>query len=142
SRTISSFWQQKWIISLAPIAINFAKTFLSAMDPILTTETSHLFNKYLVTFARLINAAVGATRAAVEAGVAPPFCYVELTLMKNFVKAIDGKKYLKEKFLTISDAKLKEGIFVGLQIRELKKDENVEWWLNDLENVYEFLAII
>lgn len=52
--------------------------------------------------------------------------YMKLTLMKNFVKTIDGKKYLKETFLTISDAKLKEGIFVGLQIRELKKDENFE----------------
>ncbi|MGP1916812.1 MAG: electron transfer flavoprotein subunit alpha/FixB family protein, partial [Candidatus Hodgkinia cicadicola] len=34
---------------------------------------------YLVTFARLINAAVGATRAAVEAGVAPPFCQIGQT---------------------------------------------------------------
>ncbi|MGP1917872.1 MAG: electron transfer flavoprotein subunit alpha/FixB family protein [Candidatus Hodgkinia cicadicola] len=42
-------------------------------------KTAHLFNKYLVTFARLINAAVGATRAAVEAGVAPPFCQIGQT---------------------------------------------------------------
>lgn len=34
-----------------------------------------------------------------------------------------GFQYLKTKFPRISDAKLKEGIFVGPQIRELMKDE-------------------
>ncbi|MGP1918115.1 MAG: electron transfer flavoprotein subunit alpha/FixB family protein [Candidatus Hodgkinia cicadicola] len=42
-------------------------------------KSSRLFNKYLVTFARLINAAVGATRAAVEAGIAPPECQIGQT---------------------------------------------------------------
>lgn len=32
-------------------------------------------------------------------------------------------QYLKTKFPRISDAKLKEGIFVGPQIRELMSDE-------------------
>lgn len=46
--------------------------------------------------------------------------------MKNFVKAMDkngdGFTYLKSVFPKISDAKLKEGIFVGPQIRKLMKD--------------------
>jgi len=57
--------------------------------------------------------------------------------MKNFVKAMDkdgeGFRYLKSKFPRISDAKLKEGIFVGPQIRELIKDENFKIKLNDTE---------
>ena len=39
--------------------------------------------------------------------------------MKNFIKAIDntpGFMYLKQKFSKINDAKMKEGIFVGLEI--------------------------
>ncbi|MGP1914320.1 MAG: electron transfer flavoprotein subunit alpha/FixB family protein [Candidatus Hodgkinia cicadicola] len=42
-------------------------------------KSSRLFDKYLVTFARLINAAVGATRAAVDAGIAPPECQIGQT---------------------------------------------------------------
>ncbi|MFP3039026.1 MAG: electron transfer flavoprotein subunit alpha/FixB family protein [Candidatus Hodgkinia cicadicola] len=42
-------------------------------------KSSRLFNKYLVSFARLINAGVGATRAAVEAGIAPPECQIGQT---------------------------------------------------------------
>lgn len=66
----------------------------------------------------------------------PPL-HIKLGLMKNFVKAIDrngnGFLYLKEKFPKISDAKIKEGIFVGPQIRELIKDEQFEEKLNVLE---------
>ena len=45
--------------------------------------------------------------------------------MKNFVKALGktesaGFQYLVEKFPKISAAKLKEGVFVGPQIRVLK----------------------
>jgi hypothetical protein len=50
--------------------------------------------------------------------------------MKNFVKAMDrnrdGFQYLKLKFPILSDAKIKEGIFVGPQIRVLLKDEHFE----------------
>jgi hypothetical protein len=45
----------------------------------------------------------------------------------------DGFQYLKRKFPILSDAKIKEGIFVGPQIRELLKDENFESVLNSLE---------
>lgn len=48
--------------------------------------------------------------------------------MKQFVKALKGKgkcfKYLEKEFPEISDAKLKEGIFDGTQIRKMLKDEN------------------
>jgi hypothetical protein len=41
--------------------------------------------------------------------------------MKNFVKAMkkhgNNFEYLKERFLKLNDAKLKEVIFIGLQIR-------------------------
>ncbi|GFU90858.1 uncharacterized protein TNCV_4921911 [Trichonephila clavipes] len=56
----------------------------------------------------------------------PPL-QIKLGLMKQFVKALDkeGKcfKYLSEQFPGLSDAKLKEGIFVGTDIKKLLKDE-------------------
>lgn len=58
--------------------------------------------------------------------VIPPF-HVKLGLMKNYVKAMDqrgnGFLHLKEKFTYISNAKLKEGIFVGPEIRKMKDEE-------------------
>ena len=46
--------------------------------------------------------------------------------MKNFVKSMDKTKkaftYLRDKFSAISEAKLREGIFVGPQIRQLFQD--------------------
>jgi hypothetical protein len=46
--------------------------------------------------------------------------------MKNFVKALpkdgEGFKYLSHKFPAVSEAKMKAGIFVGPQIRELLSD--------------------
>ncbi|UYV79852.1 hypothetical protein LAZ67_18000918 [Cordylochernes scorpioides] len=57
--------------------------------------------------------------------------------MKNFVKAMDrnasGFAYLKQKFSSISEAKIKEGIFVGPQIRELQQDGNFQNSLNEVE---------
>lgn len=48
--------------------------------------------------------------------------------MKNFVKAMDktGEAflYLSTKFPRLSEAKIKEGVFVGPQIRKLFKDEH------------------
>jgi hypothetical protein len=55
--------------------------------------------------------------------------------MKNFVKAMDengtGFMYLKHKFPRLSDAKIKEGILAGPQIRELIKYEQFEEQLNE-----------
>ncbi|UYV84365.1 hypothetical protein LAZ67_X001944 [Cordylochernes scorpioides] len=66
----------------------------------------------------------------------PPL-HIKLGLMKNFVKAMDrnasGFAYLKQKCSSISDAKMKEGIFVGPQIRELLQDENFQNSLNKVE---------
>ncbi|UYV84669.1 hypothetical protein LAZ67_X003051 [Cordylochernes scorpioides] len=57
--------------------------------------------------------------------------------MKNFVKAMDrnasGFGYLKQKCSSISDAKIKEGIFVGPQIRELLQDANFQNIFNELK---------
>ena len=67
----------------------------------------------------------------------PPL-HIKLGLMKNFVKAMDPKGqgflYLKEKFGNVlTDAKLKAGIFVGPQIRQLVRDPVFPTRLNHLE---------
>jgi hypothetical protein len=68
----------------------------------------------------------------------PPL-HIKVGLMKNFVKGIDqngaGFAYLKETFPRISDAKTKEGIFVGPQIRELMQDAKFEEQLTQVEKV-------
>ena len=55
-----------------------------------------------------------------------PSLHIKLGLFKNFVKALNqngaGFHYLKEKFPRVSDSKIKEGIFVGPQIRALIRD--------------------
>ena len=57
--------------------------------------------------------------------------------MKNFVKALDrngrGFLYVKLKFPRVSEAKIKEGIFVGPQIRELMKDDEFDNRLTEVE---------
>jgi len=59
--------------------------------------------------------------------ILPPL-HIKLGLIKNFVKALDKNgdafMYLKEKFSRLSEAKLKEGVFDGPQIRQLLKDAN------------------
>jgi len=53
--------------------------------------------------------------------------HLKLGLMKNFVKAMNQEEfaftYLWEKFPRLSGAKLKEGVFIGPQIRDLIRDE-------------------
>jgi hypothetical protein len=65
-----------------------------------------------------------------------PALHIKLGLMKHFVKAMDKNgadfMYLKHKFPRLSDAKIKEGIFVGPQIRELMKDKQFEKQLNEV----------
>ena len=58
--------------------------------------------------------------------------------MKNFVKQLgksksNGFAFLRNKFPNISEAKLKEGIFVGPQIREVLKDPKFEKELTAIE---------
>ena len=66
----------------------------------------------------------------------PPL-HIKLGLMKQFVKALpkDGNcfKYLCKKFSTLSDAKLKEGVFVGPDIRKLLKDTEFEGSMTQTE---------
>jgi len=52
----------------------------------------------------------------------PPL-HIKLGLMKNTVKG-RGFEYLRNKFRNVSDAKIKEGIFIGPQIRELMQDNS------------------
>ena len=66
-----------------------------------------------------------------------PSLHIKLGLFKNFVKALDkngaGSHYLKGKFPCVSDSKIKEGIFVGTQIRALIPDGNFEDLLSQIE---------
>jgi hypothetical protein len=52
---------------------------------------------------------------------------IQLGVVKNFVKAMNQEEsafiFLREKFPRLSEAKLKEGIFIGPQIRDLIKEE-------------------
>ena len=64
----------------------------------------------------------------------PPL-YMKLGLMKSFVRAMDlngrGFLYLKEKFgNNLSEAKIKTGVFIGPQIRQIMKDETFPTTLN------------
>ena len=63
----------------------------------------------------------------------PPL-HIKLGLMKNFVKGTDktgrGLQYVRNKFPNVSDAKIKEGIFIGPQIRELMQDKQFDKDLN------------
>jgi len=49
--------------------------------------------------------------------------------MNNFVKGMDktgpGVEYVRNRFPNVSDAKIKEGIFIGPQIRELMQGEDL-----------------
>ena len=53
--------------------------------------------------------------------------HLKLGQMKIFLKAMNQEEaaftYLWEKFPRLSEAKLKEGIFIGPQIRDIIKDE-------------------
>jgi len=53
--------------------------------------------------------------------------HLKLELMKNFEKTMNQEEiaftYLREMFPRLSEAKLKEGIIIGPQIRDLIKDE-------------------
>ena len=58
-------------------------------------------------------------------------------LIKQFVKALDGNENCfhdaSNKFSEFSEAKVKEGIFVGPQIRKLTKDKMSEWSMTPAE---------
>ena len=69
----------------------------------------------------------------------PPL-HIKLCLIKNFVNGIvkhnrdsEGLVYLRSKFPGISDAKIKEGVFIGPEIRDLINDIHFDLTLNTLE---------
>ena len=66
----------------------------------------------------------------------PPL-HIKLGLIKQFVKTLskdgDTFKYLTSKFPGLSEAKLKEGILIGPDIRKLVKDELFETKMEDIE---------
>lgn len=66
----------------------------------------------------------------------PPL-HIKLGLMKNFVKGMDrdgpGFKYLSELFPQLSEAKIKEGVFTGPDIRKVIRDPEFEKQLNKEE---------
>lgn len=70
--------------------------------------------------------------------ILPPL-HIKLGLMKNFVKAMNREsvafQYIREKFPKVSDAKIKEGVFNGPQIREIMKDKHFESLLEGNEKV-------
>ena len=45
----------------------------------------------------------------------------------------NGFEYLRNKFPNVNDAKIKEGIFIGRQIRELMQDKQFDEDLNETE---------
>ena len=62
-----------------------------------------------------------------------PSLHIKLDHMKNSVKGMDktgrGFEYLRN----VSDAKIKEGIFIGPQVRGLKQDKQFDEDLNETE---------
>ena len=65
--------------------------------------------------------------------ILPPL-HIKVGFMKNFVKALHKNgaafQHVSTVFPGLSDAKLKDGIFVGTQIREVLKDTDFEELLN------------
>ena len=63
--------------------------------------------------------------------------HIKLGLMKSFVKAMnndsDAFRYLRGKFPELSDAKVKEGVFIGPQIRKILADKQFEELLDGRE---------
>ena len=66
----------------------------------------------------------------------PPL-HIKLGLMKNFTKVLDKQgqcfMYSRKKFEILSDAKIKEGIFDGPQIRKMIKNKNFIHYMNEIE---------
>ena len=65
----------------------------------------------------------------------PPL-HIKLGLIKQFIKALDFEEVFQEirlMFSRLSDAKIKEGTFVGPQISTMLKSESLEAKMNDIE---------
>ncbi|KAJ4451884.1 hypothetical protein ANN_03362 [Periplaneta americana] len=78
-----------------------------------------------------LNKKCNAVHAVKPEKVLLPPLHIKFGLMNNFVKAMDKRGegfayYVRNMFPKLSEAKVKEGIFVGPQIRKRLKDENFE----------------
>ena len=66
--------------------------------------------------------------------------HMKLGLMENSVKGMDktscGFQYVRSKFPNESDAKIKEPLFIGSQIRELMHDKQFDEDLNETEKMH------
>jgi len=66
--------------------------------------------------------------------------------MKNFVKSMDRTgsafKYLAEKFTRLSETKIKEGVFVGPQMRKLFRDIFNNLLQGDEKNAWDAFRLV
>ena len=73
--------------------------------------------------------------------ILPPL-HIKLGLMQQFVKALNKEgacfKHIQEKSPNLSAEKIKEGIFIGLQIRKLTKDPQFLSTMTDVEKKHGF----
>ena len=73
--------------------------------------------------------------------ILPPL-HIELGLVKQFLKAFNKEgacfKYIQDMFPNLSAEKVKQGVFVGPQIRKLTKDLQ---FLSTMTNVEKSMAI-
>ena len=67
--------------------------------------------------------------------------HIKLGLMKIFVKGMEktgrGFEYVRNNFPNVSDAKIKEGIFIGPQVGELMQDKQFDEDLNETEKMHD-----
>ena len=79
-----------------------------------------------------------------ESNVVLPPLHIKLGLMKQFVKALNKEdmcfKYIQKKFPYMSAKKVKEGVFVGPQIRKLTKDAQFLSTMTDVEKSMAFFC--
>ena len=66
-----------------------------------------------------------------------PHLHIKLGLVKQFIKALDFKgevfQEIHSMFSRLLNAKIKEGIFVGLQLRTMLKSESLKAKMNETE---------
>ena len=97
-------------------------------------KTQHYFRKEWLQRLSHIPSQKNIMHPSLVSSDAVPPLHIKLGLVKNFVKALDkNSDALKELFPRVSDAKIKEGIFVGPQIRILMGDKSFDDKLNTVE---------
>lgn len=91
---------------------------------------------------------IGNTALVDKHNIILPPLHIKLGLMKNFVKSLcpsgEAIAYLKTKFPKLSCEKIKEGIFIGPQIKKLLVDDEFEEYLSrpELKAWQAFRAVV